>query len=249
VTADYAPPPPSAGLPDAPVPRPVGDSCPICGAPLHPDQGWCLRCGAAARTRLAPASNSKAPMIAVALVAGLSLAVLAASLVKLAGDSGSTTTHVAAPVTRPGSVTSPGTATLAPARSTTTPPASVPVAVGAVGVAAVTTLTPSAATLNGTVNPQGVPTTYQFEYGTTASYGGRAPGSPAKLGPGASAVTVSARIAYLAPGTTYHYKLTTSKAGRTFSTADATFTTPPAPSIPGAGNTTPARTGASGRAP
>jgi hypothetical protein len=70
-----------------------------------------------------------------------------------------------------------------------------------------------------------------------------------KLGAGTSVVAVSARIAYLAPGTTYHYKLTASKAGRTVSTADATFTTPPASSIPGAGSTTPARTGASGPAP
>jgi hypothetical protein len=97
------------------------------------------------------------------------------------------------------------------------------------------------------VNPQGVPTTYQFQYGATASYGGRAPGSPVALGAGNSAVAVSARIAYLTPGTTYHYKLTASKAGRAASTADATFTTPPAP--PGASSTTPAKTGASAPAP
>jgi hypothetical protein len=92
-----------------------------------------------------------------------------------------------------------------------------------------------------------VPTTYQFQYGATASYGGRAPGSPGALGAGNSAVAVSARIAYLTPGTTYHYKLTASKAGRAVSTADATFTTPPAP--PGAKSTTPAKTGASAPAP
>jgi len=113
----------------------------------------------------------------------------------------------------------------------------------------VTTLTTSIATLNGTVNPQGVPTTYQFQYGATASYGGRAPGSPVALGAGTSAVAVSARIAYLAPGTTYHYKLTASKAGRAISTADATFTTPPAPSTPGPRSTTPGKTGASGPVP
>src|SRR5438128_7516419 len=68
---------------------PVDDSCPLCGAPLHPDQEWCLRCGAAARTRLATPSNWRPPIIALGVVAGLALAVLAASLVKLAGNSGS----------------------------------------------------------------------------------------------------------------------------------------------------------------
>jgi hypothetical protein len=190
-------------------------------------------------------------MIAVAVVAGLSLAVLADALIKLAVDSGSPTTSVAS-VTGPASVTSPGTATTPPAPSTTTPAAtarspSTPVAVAPVGLAPPTTLSSSIATLNGTVNPQGVPTTYQFQYGATASYGGRAPGNPLALGAGKSAVAVSARIAHLTSGTTYHYKLTASKAGRAISTADATFTTPPAP--PGAKSTTPAKTGASAPAP
>ena len=89
----------------------------------------------------------------------------------------------------------------------------------------VTTVTSSIVILNGMVTPQGVPTTYQFQYGSTPSYGGRAPGKPVALGAGASAVSVSARIAYLTPGATYHYKLTASKAGREIGTADATFTT------------------------
>jgi hypothetical protein len=193
-------------------------------------------------------------MIAVAVVAGLSLAVLAAALVKLAGDTGSPTSSVASPVTAAASVTSPGTNTAPPAPSASTPAAntpraSTPVAVARVGLAPVTTLTSSIATVNGVVNPQGVPTTFQFEYGTTASYGGRAPGTPVPLGAGTSAVSVNARIAYLAPGTTYHYKLTASKAGRAVSTADATFTTLSAPSRAGAGSTTPGKPGASSPAP
>jgi hypothetical protein len=227
----------------------VGDSCPLCGAPLHPDQEWCLRCGAAARTRLAASPNWKAPMIAVAVVAGLALAVLAAALVKLAGDSGSRATPVATSVTQPASVTSPGTAAI-PAPSATTPratapSASTPVAVAPVGLAPVTTLRSSLVTLHGTVNLQGVPTTYQFQYGATTSYGGLAPGTPTALSAGASTVAVSARVAYLAPGTTYHYRLIARKAGRAISTADATFTTLPAHSHAGAGNTAPAKTGAS----
>jgi hypothetical protein len=52
-------------------------SCPRCAAPVAPDQDWCLACGAAARTRLAPTPNWRAPVIALAvvvLVAGLALA-------------------------------------------------------------------------------------------------------------------------------------------------------------------------------
>jgi hypothetical protein len=253
VSGASAPPPGptagSSGAAGATAPGPVGDSCPLCGAPLHPDQEWCLRCGAAARTRLAASSNWKVPMIAVAVVAGLALAVLAAALVKLAGNSGSPASPVATSVTQPASVTSPGTATATPAPSATAPSASTPVAVAPVGLAPVTELASSIVTLNGAVNPQGVPTTYQFQYGATASYGGGAPGTPVALGAGTAAVAVSARVAGLAPGTTYHYKLTASKAGRAISTADATFTTPPANSPPGARSTTPGKTGASGRAP
>ncbi|MBA3808295.1 MAG: hypothetical protein H0X28_07865, partial [Solirubrobacterales bacterium] len=60
-----------------------GEVCPLCGAPLHPEQEWCLRCGAAARTRLAASPNWKAPLLGALLVAVLSLGVLAAALVKL----------------------------------------------------------------------------------------------------------------------------------------------------------------------
>lgn len=63
--------------------------CPLCGGPLHPEQEWCLRCGAAARTRLAAAPNWRGPAIAIALIIAISLGVLAASLIKLAGESGS----------------------------------------------------------------------------------------------------------------------------------------------------------------
>jgi hypothetical protein len=109
----------------------------------------------------------------------------------------------------------------------------------------VTALTSSLVTLNGAVNPQGVPTTYQFRYGVTASYGGRAPDPPMALGVGTAAIAVSAQVAHLAPGTTYHYKLIARKAGRAITTADATFATLPAHSPAGAGNTAPGRTRAS----
>jgi hypothetical protein len=63
------------------------DNCPLCGTLLADEQEWCLRCGAAARTRLGPPPSRKAPIAALAIVATLSLGVLAASLVKLASNS------------------------------------------------------------------------------------------------------------------------------------------------------------------
>jgi predicted amidophosphoribosyltransferase len=59
--------------------------CPLCQAPLRAEQNWCLRCGAAARTRLAAQPKWKALVAVLLLVVVVSLAVLAAALVKLAG--------------------------------------------------------------------------------------------------------------------------------------------------------------------
>jgi hypothetical protein len=56
----------------------------LCGAPLRADQDWCLRCGAAARTRLAAPPKWKALVVTVAILAVVAFAVLAAALVRLA---------------------------------------------------------------------------------------------------------------------------------------------------------------------
>ena len=82
--------------PMAPVGDPVGnpvltsglparESCPLCGAPLHSTQEWCLSCGAAARTRLAATPRWRAPVIALCLVIVFALGALTAALVSLAG--------------------------------------------------------------------------------------------------------------------------------------------------------------------
>jgi hypothetical protein len=52
---------------------------------LKSEQSWCLRCGAAARTRLAAQPKWKALVVALVTVVVLSLGVLAAALVTLAG--------------------------------------------------------------------------------------------------------------------------------------------------------------------
>ena len=73
----------------------AGEACPLCGAELDPEQDWCLRCGSAARTRLAPSPNWKAPIAVLVAAAVISAAVLAAALVKLAGSSSSARTPAA----------------------------------------------------------------------------------------------------------------------------------------------------------
>jgi uncharacterized paraquat-inducible protein A len=72
--------------PAAPVEEPVRqESCPLCNAPLRADQDWCLRCGTAARTRLAAPAKWKGLVATLALVAAIALAVLVVALVKIAG--------------------------------------------------------------------------------------------------------------------------------------------------------------------
>jgi hypothetical protein len=61
------------------------------------------------------------------------------------------------------------------------------------------------ATLQGEVRPVGVETEYYFEYGTTAAYGSRT--TEASAGSGDEFVKVSAPLAALTPGTSYHYRL------------------------------------------
>src|SRR5438093_9398277 len=71
---------------------------------------------------------------------------------------------------------------------------------------------PTSATVTGTVNPNGQATNWYFEYGTTTGYGSKTPTGNA--GSGTSNVSVSAPLAGLTPGTTYHYRLVaTSSAG------------------------------------
>ncbi len=72
-------------LPTAPGLDAPDEACPLCGAPLKQEQSWCLRCGAAARTRLAAQPKWKALAIVFVAVVVLSLGVLAAALVKLTG--------------------------------------------------------------------------------------------------------------------------------------------------------------------
>jgi hypothetical protein len=87
----------------------------------------------------------------------------------------------------------------------------------------------TSATLNGTVDPNGSATSYHFDYGTTASYGSQTASSSA--GSGSSAVSESAGVTGLSPGTTYHFRLVATSAAGTSNGADQTFTTGAAPIV------------------
>jgi hypothetical protein len=87
-------------------------------------------------------------------------------------------------------------------------------------------VTTSSATLHGTVNPDNLPTTYHFEWGTTTAYGH----STASLSAGSDYAVhaVAAAISGLAPDTTYHFRIVAANAIGTSLGADRTFKTPKA---------------------
>lgn len=92
------------------------------------------------------------------------------------------------------------------------------------------------ATFNGTVDPEGLATTYRFEYGTTTAYGSAIPLVYKSAGSGAAAVAVSEAVANLAANTTYHYRLVAINESGQSVGEDQTFTTLKLP----AGSTQPA---------
>jgi hypothetical protein len=75
------------------------------------------------------------------------------------------------------------------------------------------------------INPNGSPTTYRFEYGTTTGYGQSAPIPDANAGAGGSDRFISQAVTGLQSATTYHYRVVAeSPVGVTIG-ADRTFTT------------------------
>ena len=80
------------------------------------------------------------------------------------------------------------------------------------------------ARLNGTINPEGGTTTYEFQYGKTTAYGQSAKGAASLVG-GTDPVWVSNVLTGLRAGTTYHYRLAATNSVGTVNGADQTFTT------------------------
>ena len=88
-------------------------------------------------------------------------------------------------------------------------------------------VTTTGATLNGSVNPKGFDTKYQFEYGTSISYGSLAPASRESIGSGTSAVAVKQTIGNLQAGRLYHYRVVATNGEKETFSADRTFETLP----------------------
>jgi hypothetical protein len=86
------------------------------------------------------------------------------------------------------------------------------------------------ATLNGTVHPEGTPTTYRFEYGATPSYGSASEERAVSVAPRTNAVSVP--LAGLEPGATYHYRVVAAGEHGTSAGEDRTFTVPVPPPPP-----------------
>jgi DNA-binding beta-propeller fold protein YncE len=87
----------------------------------------------------------------------------------------------------------------------------------------------TSATLEGTVNPEGLAlSSCEFEYGTSTSYGRTASCVPSatSIGAGTEAVPVKAEVSGLEPHTTYHFRLAASNVGASSDGVDQTFGPP-----------------------
>jgi hypothetical protein len=102
----------------------------------------------------------------------------------------------------------------------------------------VTGVTDDSATLNGTVNPNGSPTDYRFEYSTDGVDWTPVPASDADAGAGTADVPVSQPLSGLEPSTTYQVRLVATKPFHPpVISVETTFTTvaiAPAVTAPGA---------------
>ncbi|MBV9603974.1 MAG: PKD domain-containing protein [Solirubrobacterales bacterium] len=95
------------------------------------------------------------------------------------------------------------------------PPALQPVAPAAI--------TPTSATFQATVNPQGTATTFHFQYGTGTGYGSTTPDLSA--GSSDQPVTVSQTVTGLAPDTVYHYRVVAHNEAGTVYGSDSVLST------------------------
>jgi hypothetical protein len=93
-----------------------------------------------------------------------------------------------------------------------------------------TEVTPSTATLNGSLNPDNLATTYHFDYGVNTDYGLTTPDRDATSG-GTSEALPGEALTGLQPGHLYHYRLIASNELGTTVGEDRTLITPTSPRI------------------
>jgi hypothetical protein len=128
----------SAERPAAPAGAAPPIPCPRCGAEVRGDQGWCVECGLAARTRMAPPPDWRLPAI---VAGGIGLAAIVALIIAFAvltshnqqvapaatapvtpTPTPETAPAVAPPAATPPATTAPPAATAAPPATTTPAP-------------------------------------------------------------------------------------------------------------------------------
>lgn len=94
---------------------------------------------------------------------------------------------------------------------------------------AASSITASAATLNGTADPNGRDTTFYFEYGTSTSYGTKT--ATKNAGSATTPQSESVGISGLQTGHTYHFRIVASSDAGASTGNDSTFTTSAAPAV------------------
>jgi len=86
-----------------------------------------------------------------------------------------------------------------------------------------TDVTSSSATLHAVLDPEGGPTSYRFEYGTSTAYTSQTAEGSVEA---SSSVTVEAHVQELSPSAVYHFRVSaTNAAPETIASVDKTFTT------------------------
>jgi Fibronectin type III domain len=87
---------------------------------------------------------------------------------------------------------------------------------------AATGVSSTSAVLTGSIEPNGLPTTYRFEFGPDTNYGTVIAAPESTTEPGAVVTTLEG----LAPGTVYHFRVVARNAAGEAAGADGSFTTP-----------------------
>jgi hypothetical protein len=88
-----------------------------------------------------------------------------------------------------------------------------------------TAVTTNAATLNGTINPNGYPTAAWFQWGTGISYGNLTPVTD--MGSGTNVLPLSVPLAGLTPSTTYYFRVAATNSYGAVYSSHQVFTTRP----------------------